>query len=107
MNRKLSAIAAALTLAAAFGCGKGDEGAAASGTTGTTSGSEKKLRIAMIPKGTTHEFWKSVEAGARDAEKELGNVEVIWKGPVKEDDREEQVKVVEDFVAQKVDAIAL
>jgi ribose transport system substrate-binding protein len=39
---------------------------------------DKKLTIAMIPKGTTHEFWKSVEAGARKAANELG-VEIIWK----------------------------
>lgn len=87
-----------LALVLAAGCGKGDESAA---------GGEKKLRIAMIPKGTTHEFWKSVEAGARDAEAELGNVEVIWKGPLKEDNKEEQVKVVEDFTGQGVDGIAL
>lgn len=93
-----------LALALAVGCSKGDEGGTSSGTGG---GDGKKLRIAMIPKGTTHEFWKSVEAGARDAEKELGNVEVIWKGPLKEDNKEEQVKVVEDFTGQGVDGIAL
>ncbi|MFZ4507241.1 MAG: substrate-binding domain-containing protein [Fimbriimonas sp.] len=64
------------------------------------------IRIAVIPKGTTHEFWKSVHAGADDAAKELG-VEVIWKGPVKEDDRESQIKTVEDFVTNKVSGIVL
>ena len=28
-------------------------------------------RIAVIPKGTTHEYWKSVDAGARKAQREL------------------------------------
>ena len=60
-------------------------------------------KIAVIPKGTTHEFWKSVHAGANKAGKELG-VEIIWKGPVREDDRDEQIKVVENFVASGVDA---
>jgi len=92
----------ALTMMA--GCGPKEN--AAEGTTGTGATSEKKLRIAVIPKGTTHEFWKSVEAGARDAEKELG-VEVIWKGPLKEDDRNDQIKVVEDFTTQGVDGIVL
>ena len=36
--------------------------------------------IAVIPKGTTHEFWKSVHAGAEQVGKELG-VKIIWKGP--------------------------
>ncbi|BBO23163.1 MAG: sugar ABC transporter substrate-binding protein [Chthonomonadaceae bacterium] len=67
---------------------------------------EGKLRVAVIPKGTTHEFWKSVNAGAQEAGNEFG-VEVIWKGPLKEDDREEQIKVVENFITQKVDGIVL
>ena len=73
---------------------------------GTAPGGKKKYRIAVIPKGTTHEFWKSVHAGAVKAAREQG-AEVIWKGPVKEDDREEQIKVVENFLSQGVDGIML
>ena len=68
-------------------------------------------KIAVIPKGTTHEFWKSIHAGAKKAEQELKaqgiNVQVIWKGPLKEDDREQQIQVVENFVAQRVSGIVL
>ncbi len=67
----------------------------------------KTLRIAVIPKGTTHEYWKSVHAGASQAAKDLENVEIIWKGPMKEDDREGQISVVTDFVTEKVDGICL
>ncbi|HYP15635.1 MAG TPA: substrate-binding domain-containing protein, partial [Opitutus sp.] len=63
-------------------------------------------RIAVIPKGTTHSFWKSVEAGARQAGQELG-VEIIWKGPLKEDDRAQQIGVVQQFVSSGVSAIVL
>jgi len=63
-------------------------------------------RIAVIPKGTTHNFWKSVEAGALRAGKELG-VEIKWKGPLKEDDRAQQISLVEQFVASGVSAIVL
>lgn len=66
----------------------------------------KKPTVAVIPKGTTHEFWKSVHAGARKAAQEF-NVEVIWKGPLKEDDREGQISVVESFVTRQVDGIVL
>jgi len=62
--------------------------------------------IAVIPKGTTHEFWKSVHAGAEKASQELG-VSVIWKGPLREDDREEQIKVVENFINMRVKGIVL
>jgi ribose transport system substrate-binding protein len=64
------------------------------------------LRIAVIPMGTTHEFWKSVHAGALTAARELG-VEIVWKGPLKEDDRNEQVQIVETLSGAGVDALVL
>ena len=71
----------------------------------------KKLTIAVIPKGTTHEFWKSIHAGSNKAAAELTSlgtdVEVIWKGPLREDDREQQIQVVEGFAAQGVNGIVL
>lgn len=66
----------------------------------------RTLQIAVIPKGTTHEFWKSIHAGAVRAGRELG-VDVIWKGPQKEDDRAQQITVVEDFISRGVDGIVL
>jgi ribose transport system substrate-binding protein len=66
----------------------------------------KTLSIAVIPKGTTHEFWKSIHVGAIRAARELG-VEILWKGPQKEDDRAQQITVVEDFISRGVDGIVL
>ncbi len=75
------------------------------------SGGTKKLTIAVIPKGTTHEFWKSIHAGAVQAADELAasgdSINVIWKGPLREDDREQQVQVVEGFISQRVDGLVL
>ena len=70
---------------------------------------EDRYRIAVIPKVTTHIFWKSIHAGAVKTEQELKDlgVEVIWIGPLKEDDRESQVKVVENFVRRGVSGIVL
>lgn len=64
------------------------------------------LEIAVIPKGTTHEFWKSIHSGAARAGRELG-VEVLWKGPQREDDRAQQITVVEDFISRGVSGIVL
>ncbi len=66
-----------------------------------------KYRIAVIPKGTTHEYWKSVHAGAARAAKEAGNVEIFWKGPLLESDTEGQINVVQEFITKKVDGIVL
>jgi ribose transport system substrate-binding protein len=41
-----------------------------------------KYRLAVIPKGTTHEFWKSVHYGAEKAAQEFGDTEILWKGPL-------------------------
>jgi ribose transport system substrate-binding protein len=66
----------------------------------------QNLQIAVIPKGMTHEFWNAIHAGAVKAGRELG-VDIIWKGPHKEDDREGQIVVVEDMIARGVAGIVL
>ena len=72
---------------------------------------QEKCRIAVIPKGTTHIFWKSIHAGAVKAEQEFRDsgldIEIIWKGPLKEDDRESQIRVVEDFITRGVTGMVL
>ncbi len=75
------------------------------GGDGESSGPER-LKVAVIPKGTTHVFWKSVERGAKKAGKDL-DVEILWKGPLKENDRAQQIQVVQQFVSQKVSGIVL
>ncbi len=89
-----------LSLAFAFcfcmaGCSKKD----------VTSENER-LTIAVIPKGTIHEFWKAVHAGAEMAGQEL-DVDILWKGSLKEDDREAQISVVENIITRGVDGIVL
>jgi len=85
--------------------GNKTNGSAATSDPSVSTG--KKLRLAVIPKGTTHVFWKSVHAGAEKAAAELGNIEVLWKGPLLENDRDGQINVVQDFVTKKVDGIIL
>jgi ribose transport system substrate-binding protein len=75
------------------------------------SDSAKSYTIAVIPQGSTHEYWKSIHAGAAKAAQELGAqgtaVNIIWKGPLREDDREQQTQVVEGFISQNVSGIVL
>lgn len=63
-------------------------------------------RIAVIPKGTTHIFWDSVRKGAEKAGEEAG-VKILWNGPKRETDREEQITIIEDFIVQKVAGVVL
>ncbi len=69
-------------------------------------GAPQQTTIAVIPKGTTHEFWKSIHGGAVKASREL-KVEIIWKGPLREDDRDQQISVVEDFISRGVNGMVL
>jgi ribose transport system substrate-binding protein len=62
--------------------------------------------IAVIPKSTTHVFWRAVEAGAREGAKEAG-AEMIWNGSLKEDDPAQQIQIFEQFVAEGVSGIVL
>ena len=71
-----------------------------------SGGNSGAMKIAVVPKGTTHEFWKAVHAGASKAGKELG-VEIAWNGPLKEDDLKGQIDIVQSFTSQGVSGIVL
>jgi ribose transport system substrate-binding protein len=66
-----------------------------------------KRRIAVIPKGLLHEHWKAVEAGAKKAAAEAGDVEIIYKSSPREDDTQLQINLVESFISTKADGIIL
>jgi ribose transport system substrate-binding protein len=102
-----------LAIAGVAGCGSsggkaGGEGAA--GGSGATGGATP-LTLAVIPKGSTHEHWARVRIGAEKAATELTTagtpVRIVWKGPIREDDREQQIQVVEGFISQGVKGIVL
>jgi len=101
--------AAALLAAAALAmtsCSKSDPSGKGSATR-KGAGSEETLRIAVVPKGTTHDFWKSVHAGAMQAEQSLDGVKVTFTGPEREDDRAQQVALIENLISSRYDAIVL
>ena len=100
----LSAFALFMMTVHAVGCSPNPSSSADNSSTSSDTG---KLRIAVIPKGTSHEFWQSVHAGAEQAAKELGNVEILWKGPETEADTAGQISVVKNFITSRVDGICL
>ena len=93
-------LAALLCLAATLcltSCSGGDDG--------------DKTVIAVIPKGTAHEFWQSVHAGAVKAKIELNeageNVEIVWLGPDNERERAKQISMVNQMRTKGVAGIVL
>jgi ribose transport system substrate-binding protein len=62
--------------------------------------------IGVVPKGTSHLFWVSVQAGAMAAGRAL-NVEVLWNGPATETEYSRQIQIVDSMIARHVDGLAL
>lgn len=94
---------ATLLLAAVIvsGCGKNSPSASAA-----TPGAPAKLTIAVVPKATTHSYWKSAEAGARRAAAELG-VNLEWQGPLDDSKIADQIGIFNNLAASGADGILL
>ncbi|MFO0841337.1 MAG: substrate-binding domain-containing protein [Gemmataceae bacterium] len=64
-----------------------------------------KYKVAVVPKGLTHEFWKSIERGARRAAGDLTqqgiSVQILWDGPRKESDASDQIRIVQTLVGSR------
>jgi ribose transport system substrate-binding protein len=67
---------------------------------------DRRKTIAVIPKGTAHLFWLSVQAGALAAGRDL-NVDVQWNGPALETEYDRQIQILDSMVARRVDGIAI
>jgi ribose transport system substrate-binding protein len=64
-------------------------------------------RVIVIPKGTSHEFWKAVEFGARRADAECDDIEVVWQGPSGEGSTQQQIALAEACAGGGYDALCI
>ena len=113
-NKILTGFAAAGLAALLAGCGQHNAASNTSGGGSTPAGGSSgsgTLQIAVIPKGTSHEYWKSIHAGAMKAQADLAkqgtNINVLWKGTESEGDRNGQVNIIETFITQHVNGMVL
>lgn len=67
---------------------------------------KRPLTIAVVPPGLISPFHVQLDAGAMDACEQLG-IRLLHPAPPRETDFAEQVRIVEDLIAQKVDAISV
>jgi ribose transport system substrate-binding protein len=68
----------------------------------------KKYVFALVPKNTNNPFFDQARDGCKKAEQELkGAIECVYIGPGEHGGGEEQVQVVNDLIAKKVDGIAV
>lgn len=64
------------------------------------------LRFALIPKALHIPVFRYARIGAERAAREIGNIEILWRGPETTDELR-QKEIFESFVAQRVDGIAI
>ncbi len=78
----------------------------ASGCSRPASDGPRKLRFAFIPKALHIPVFDYARTGAERAAKQIGGIEIIWRG-AEGTDEIRQKEILESFIAQRVDGIAI
>jgi ribose transport system substrate-binding protein len=86
-------LAAGIVLLFASACSESPEG-------------PRNLRFAIIPKALGIPVFDYARIGAERAAKEIGGIDVLWRGPETVDEIR-QKEILESFIAQRVDGIAV
>ncbi len=66
----------------------------------------KEYIIGVVPKTMYIDYWEKIEEGATTAGNDL-KVKIIYRGPSYEEDADIQIKIMEELINSKVDAIVL
>ncbi len=116
MKRKLlgTLLSVAMVATMLVGCGKTEdkaaENSAAAGSSQaaavSTTDAAKKFKVYLITMDQMDQHWVNVDAGAKKAAAELGNVDYKWLAPDVKDDAK-QIECINNAVADKADAILL
>ena len=69
--------------------------------------SQDKIKIVVIPKGNTTFFWKLVHTGVKLGAISSQGAEIIWSPPQIDNDKTQQISIVENCIKEKVSGIAL
>src|SRR6476659_1024957 len=99
MRKFLVVMAAMLAIA---GCGGSKEQASSTGA----PAKGQRLRFAVIPKALSIPVFNYAKLGAERQAKEYGNVDILWNAPTTADQLK-QKELLESFITQKVDGIAI
>jgi ribose transport system substrate-binding protein len=106
MRHTITMLAGALLIALSVALGGCSRSGGPAHTRGGAGGGGKHITIAVIPKGTSQSFWLAVKAGADDAAR-AANATVPWEGPTEETDVDGQIRIVQNAITRKVNAIVL
>jgi len=74
------------------------------GTAAPVSAADKTLKIELISKGETHQFWQAVKKGAEEQAAKM-NATIHFQGPAAETMIDKQLEMLDAAIATKPDAI--
>ena len=74
------------------------------GTAAPVSADNDTVKIHLISKGETHQFWQAVKLGAETQAKKM-NATVVFQGPASETMIDKQLEMLDAAIATKPDAI--
>ncbi len=74
------------------------------GTAGPVNADKHPIKIHLISKGETHQFWQAVKLGAETQAKKM-NATVVFQGPAAETMIDKQLEMLDAAIATKPDAI--
>ncbi|MFN3648907.1 MAG: substrate-binding domain-containing protein [Armatimonadota bacterium] len=111
MRRSLSLaallFAGALTLSACTPPEQsGSGGANATGAAANGSGSSETITLGMMPKQKGIDYFNACEQGAQEAARDLGDVNLEYDGPVR-DESELQSQKLDTWITRNLDAVAV
>ena len=72
-----------------------------------TTSADGKVRVAVVVKAVTSDYWKLVGAGVEEAMNTDPNIVAEFLGPNEETDIEGQIRIIEAQISAKVDALAV
>ena len=98
--KRMGVLLIVAVIAAAAACNR-DKPAATGGDT-----AKPRYRFAVIPKALDIPVFNYAKVGAERAAKELGNVDIEWRAPDTADQLR-QKEILESFITQRVDGIAI
>lgn len=104
--KRLLFLALALCTVFLIACSGDQDNDSSNDNASTDEKSEDDINIHVVLKTLSHPYWKSVEAGAKQAAEDLG-VKVEVNGPPSEADVIEQVDMMDNAISQAVDALVV
>jgi ABC-type sugar transport system substrate-binding protein len=105
-SRGTVVLAALISLLPVMGCGGGLSSDPNHGDTASSAAGKSQFTVCLLPKIKGIAYFSSCAEGARRAAEELGNVRLIYDGPI-DGDPKKQAELIEQWMVDGVDVVCV